>query len=55
MKVRKRNTGQAMTEYCIICVMLFGGFFLGEPSLAQSLTNAIKSFYSTFAFFFSLS
>lgn len=55
MKIFRREKGQAMVEYSLVCALVFAALFLGKPSPAESLLDAVKSFYRSFSFFISLS
>lgn len=50
----RRQRGQSMTEYVVICVGVFAGLFAGNPSLAQQLAAAVKAFYRALSFYISL-
>jgi Flp pilus assembly pilin Flp len=51
---KKLMSGFTTVEYTLICTMVFLGFFTGNPSIAQRLANALKSFYRALTFFISL-
>ncbi len=46
--------GQSMTEYLVACAALATGLFVGTPSLAEMLTEALRSGYHKILFSLSL-
>lgn len=50
----RRQRGQSMAEYAIVCAAVMVGLFAGNPSVAQQLAAAVKSFYRALSFFISL-
>ncbi len=60
MSIRKRKKckGQAMTEYAVVttlAALVLIWISLGDPSPAQQLIDALKSFYRAFSYAISLS
>ncbi len=50
----RRQRGQSLTEYTIVCVLVGVGLFAGNPSVAQQLASAVKAFYRAFSLYISL-
>lgn len=50
----RRQRGQSMTEYAVVCVAVMAGLFAGNPSVAQQLAAAVKAFYRALSFYISL-
>ena len=44
--------GQITTEYTVTLVFLFilAGFFMGDPSLIQQITDGISTFYANYSY-----
>lgn len=49
-----RQRGQSMTEYLVACAALATGLFAGTPSLAEMLSEALRSGYHKILFSLSL-
>jgi len=49
----RRQRGQSMTEYAVICGLLATFLFIGTP-VGQLLTQAIRNFYADLTLFISL-
>jgi hypothetical protein len=52
--IRRRQRGQSMTEYVVICAVLVACLLVAETPVGAQLAQALHNFYLDFTYFISL-
>lgn len=53
-RMPRKQRGQSMTEYVIVCTAVGIVLFAGDPSVAQQLAEAVRAFYRALTLLLSL-